>query len=152
MGAYSAPFLRKLGIYLNIYPAKGYSITVPTTSASEAPRVSLTDDQYKLVYSRLGERLRVAGTAEFSKIAFGPIGPQSYPVFYGMGFVDGEWASWMSPNINVASPTWIKIGFYPYDNVADARCMEGNKDSLGVVYVGLSGSGAAYGDFSALIQ
>jgi len=66
MGAYSAPFLRKLGIYLNIYPAKGYSITVPTIQASGAPRVSLTDDQYKLVYSRLGDRLRVAGTAELS--------------------------------------------------------------------------------------
>jgi len=66
LGSYSAPLLRKIGIYLNIYPAKGYSITVSTTGAAGAPRVSLTDDQYKLVYSRLGKRLRVAGTAELS--------------------------------------------------------------------------------------
>lgn len=66
LGSYSAPLLRKIGIYLNIYPAKGYSITVPTAGAAGAPRVSLTDDQYKLVYSRLGDRLRVAGTAELS--------------------------------------------------------------------------------------
>jgi len=66
LGAYSAPLLRHIGIYLNMYPAKGYSITVPVTGAAHAPRVSLTDDQYKLVYSRLGDRLRVAGTAELS--------------------------------------------------------------------------------------
>lgn len=66
LGSYSAPLLRRIGIYLNIYPAKGYSITVPVTRPEEAPRVSLTDDQYKLVYSRLGGRLRVAGTAELS--------------------------------------------------------------------------------------
>ncbi|MEW6672117.1 MAG: D-amino acid dehydrogenase [Thermodesulfobacteriota bacterium] len=66
LGSYSAPLLRKIGLYLNIYPAKGYSITVPVSGAAAAPRVSLTDDQYKLVYSRLGDRLRVAGTAELS--------------------------------------------------------------------------------------
>jgi len=66
LGSFGAPLLRKIGIYLNIYPAKGYSITVPTAGAAGAPRVSLTDDQYKLVYSRLGDRLRVAGTAELS--------------------------------------------------------------------------------------
>jgi len=66
LGSYSAPLLRKIGVYLNLYPAKGYSITVSTAGAAGAPRVSLTDDQYKLVYSRLGDRLRVAGTAELS--------------------------------------------------------------------------------------
>lgn len=66
MGSYSAPFLRRYGIDLPIYPAKGYSITLPVTNPSAAPEVSLTDDQYKLVYSRLGDRLRVAGTAELA--------------------------------------------------------------------------------------
>jgi D-amino-acid dehydrogenase len=65
LGSFSAPLLRRIGIYLNLYPAKGYSITVPAAGGG-APRVSLTDDQYKLVYSRLGDRLRVAGTAELS--------------------------------------------------------------------------------------
>jgi D-amino-acid dehydrogenase len=66
MGAYSAPFLRRYGVRLNIYPAKGYSVTIPIAQSNVAPITSLTDDQYKLVYSNLGDRLRVAGTAELS--------------------------------------------------------------------------------------
>jgi D-amino-acid dehydrogenase len=69
LGAYSAPFLRPYGVRLAIYPAKGYSVTIPTEGAEathDAPVTSLTDDQYKLVYSNLGSRLRVAGTAELS--------------------------------------------------------------------------------------
>lgn len=64
MGSYSAHFARKLGFFLNIYPAKGYSITAPVKNEEAAFQVSLTDDEYKLVYSRLGDRLRIAGTAE----------------------------------------------------------------------------------------
>lgn len=66
LGSYSAPMARKLGVFLNIYPAKGYSITAPVKEPQAAFEVSLTDDEYKLVYSRLGDRLRVAGTAELS--------------------------------------------------------------------------------------
>jgi D-amino-acid dehydrogenase len=66
MGSYSAHFARKLGFFLNIYPAKGYSITAPVKDEQAAFQVSLTDDEYKLVYSRLGNRLRVAGTAELN--------------------------------------------------------------------------------------
>jgi D-amino-acid dehydrogenase len=66
LGSYSAPFLRPLGIRLVIYPAKGYSVTIPIDGQPGAPIVSLTDDQNKLVYSNLGDRLRVAGTAELS--------------------------------------------------------------------------------------
>ncbi len=66
MGSYSAELLRPLGIRLNIYPAKGYSVTIPIDNTHNAPVRSLTDDQYKLVYSNLGDRLRVAGTAELS--------------------------------------------------------------------------------------
>ena len=69
MGSYSAPFLRRYGIDLRIYPAKGYSITIPIEAGDAAPTTSLTDDQYKLVYSNLGTRLRVAGTAELSGYA-----------------------------------------------------------------------------------
>ncbi|WP_417797829.1 D-amino acid dehydrogenase [Terasakiella pusilla] len=64
MGSFSAPFLRPYGIKLPIYPAKGYSITLPLSHPERAPSVSLTDDEFKLVFSRLGDRLRVAGTAE----------------------------------------------------------------------------------------
>ncbi len=66
LGSYSAPFLRPYGIRLNIYPAKGYSVTIPTDSSHSCPTTSLTDDEHKLVYSNLGDRLRVAGTAELS--------------------------------------------------------------------------------------
>ena len=66
LGAYSAPFLRRLGVRLNMYPSKGYSVTIPLEPSNTAPVTSLTDDQYKLVYSNLGDRLRVAGTAELS--------------------------------------------------------------------------------------
>lgn len=66
MGSYSAHLARKVGIFLNIYPAKGYSITAPVKNPEAAFNVSLTDDEYKLVYSRLGDRLRVAGTAELN--------------------------------------------------------------------------------------
>jgi D-amino-acid dehydrogenase len=55
-----------VGIRLNIYPAKGYSATVPVADPAKAYSVSLTDDEYKLVFSRLGDRLRIAGTAELN--------------------------------------------------------------------------------------
>ncbi len=66
LGSFSAILARKLGIFLNIYPAKGYSITVPVKDEAAAFKVSLTDDEYKLVFSRLGDRIRVAGTAELN--------------------------------------------------------------------------------------
>jgi D-amino-acid dehydrogenase len=66
LGSYSPLFVRPLGIHLNIYPAKGYSVTLPVADRSHAYTVSLTDDEYKLVFSRLGERLRIAGTAELN--------------------------------------------------------------------------------------
>lgn len=66
LGSYSPLVARGLGLSLPIYPAKGYSATVPVTDAARAPRVSLTDDGAKIVFSRLGERLRIAGTAELS--------------------------------------------------------------------------------------
>lgn len=66
MGSYSARMLDSVGIRVPIYPAKGYSVTLPVGPEHVAPQVSLTDDEYKIVYSRLGDRLRCAGTAELS--------------------------------------------------------------------------------------
>ncbi|HET9701178.1 MAG TPA: D-amino acid dehydrogenase [Burkholderiales bacterium] len=66
LGSYSPLLLRPLGISLGIYPVKGYSVTIPTGAAHCAPTVSLTDEARKLVFSRLGDRLRVAGTAELA--------------------------------------------------------------------------------------
>ena len=66
MGSLSPLVAAPLGIRLPIYPAKGYSVTMPVKDASMAHQVSLTDDEYKLVFSRLGDRLRIAGTAELN--------------------------------------------------------------------------------------
>lgn len=66
LGSYSPLLLRPIGINLPIYPAKGYSVTLPVENPERAPSTSLTDDENKLVYSRLGNRLRIAGTAEFT--------------------------------------------------------------------------------------
>ena len=64
MGSYSSVFLRQVGIDVPIYPMKGYSITLPANEF--CPSVSLTDGSHKIVYSNLGGRMRVAGTAEFA--------------------------------------------------------------------------------------
>lgn len=66
MGSYTPLMLRPLGMRLPVYPAKGYSATVPLSDKSVAPTVAMTDDGRKLVFSRLGQRLRIAGTAEFN--------------------------------------------------------------------------------------
>ena len=69
-GVGSRAIAAKLGDRLNVYPVKGYSITVELedeASKAGAPWMSLLDDETKLVSSRLGpNRLRVAGTAEFN--------------------------------------------------------------------------------------
>jgi D-amino-acid dehydrogenase len=66
LGSFSVALLAPLGIGLMIYPGKGYSATYPITDPAAAPTVSLTDDGHKLVLSRLGSRLRVAGTCELN--------------------------------------------------------------------------------------
>ena len=70
MGSFSPMLAAPLGVRLPIYPAKGYSVTMPVKDASKAHQVSLTDDEFKLVFSRLtgpnGDRLRIAGTAELN--------------------------------------------------------------------------------------
>ena len=68
LGSYSPLLLRPLGIRIPVYPLKGYSITLPLGPAEEdaAPSVSLTDEAHKIVISRLGSRLRAAGTAELA--------------------------------------------------------------------------------------
>lgn len=66
LGSYTTPFLKQAGVGALIYPAKGYSATYKIRDLDRAPSVSLTDDSYKIVFTRLGDRLRVAGTAELS--------------------------------------------------------------------------------------
>lgn len=66
LGSYSTPMLKTIDVSIPVYPAKGYSATLSTAGYAGAPRVSLTDEAKKIVFSRLGERLRIAGTAELT--------------------------------------------------------------------------------------
>ncbi len=66
MGSYTAPLLRPLGLCLNIYPAKGYSATLRLKQPERASTVSLLDDGRKIAISRLGDEIRIAGTAEMA--------------------------------------------------------------------------------------
>ena len=66
LGSYSPLLLRPLGIDLPIYPIKGYSITVPIIDVSVAPVSTLMDETYKVATTRLGDRIRVGGTAEIA--------------------------------------------------------------------------------------
>jgi D-amino-acid dehydrogenase len=66
LGSYSPFLLAPLHVPCNIYPAKGYSATIDIGEHRGAPTVSLTDFAWKIVLTRLGQRLRVAGTAELT--------------------------------------------------------------------------------------
>jgi D-amino-acid dehydrogenase len=66
LGSYSPFLLKPLHVPCLIYPAKGYSATIAIDEHRGAPTVSLTDLAWKIVFTRLGDRLRVAGTAELS--------------------------------------------------------------------------------------
>jgi len=65
LGVQSPFLLEPLGISVPVYPVKGYSVTIPG-AGDGAPTVCLTDEGYKLALSRLGDRLRIAGTAELN--------------------------------------------------------------------------------------
>lgn len=65
-GAWSKPLMKPLGERLPIYPVKGYSITAPLLDPARAPRTSITDESRRIVCSRLGDHLRIAGTAELN--------------------------------------------------------------------------------------
>jgi D-amino-acid dehydrogenase len=64
-GSVTPTLLKPLKFSVPIYPAKGYSVTLPVMNPTATPEVSIIDDEVKMVYSRLGDRLRAAGTAEF---------------------------------------------------------------------------------------
>jgi len=66
LGSYSPLLARPLGIDLPVYPLKGYSVTMPVKNPAAAWTMSLADEAHKLVLSRLGDRLRIAGTAELN--------------------------------------------------------------------------------------
>ncbi len=66
LGSYSPALLAPLGIRIPVYPVKGYSITVPITDATGAPESTVMDETHKVAVTRLGDRIRVGGTAELA--------------------------------------------------------------------------------------
>ena len=66
LSSHTPKLLDPIGVHALIYPAKGYSATLPIVDPTAAPTISITDDARKIVFTRLGDRLRVAGTAELS--------------------------------------------------------------------------------------
>jgi D-amino-acid dehydrogenase len=66
LGSYSPMMVRQLGLSVPVYPIKGYSLTVPITDESVAPVSTVMDETYKVATTRLGNRIRVGGTAEIA--------------------------------------------------------------------------------------
>jgi D-amino-acid dehydrogenase len=71
MGSYSPKLLKPLGLDVPVYPVKGFSITVPITDASAAPESTVMDETHKVAVTRLGDRIRVGGTAQLSGFDLG---------------------------------------------------------------------------------
>ncbi len=65
-GCWSPELVKPLGLTLPIYPIKGYSITVPLSDPDKAPTATVHDDNYKVVSTRLGNRLRATGFVELA--------------------------------------------------------------------------------------
>lgn len=66
LGSWSPRLLGPIGVHVPVYPVKGYSITVPVVDADGAPVSTVMDESYKVAITRLGDRIRVGGTAEIS--------------------------------------------------------------------------------------
>ena len=66
LGPFAPAFARAAGVHVPIYPVKGYSLTLSIRGWNGAPTVPIVDDGRKLGVVRLGDRLRIAGTAEFA--------------------------------------------------------------------------------------
>ncbi len=66
LGSYSPQLLKPLGIAIPVYPVKGYSITVPISDPTGAPVSTVMDETHKVAVTRLGDRIRAAGTAELA--------------------------------------------------------------------------------------
>ena len=66
LGSFTPQLVKPIGIRIPVYPVKGYSITVPITDANCAPESTIMDETHKVAVTRLGDRIRVGGTAELA--------------------------------------------------------------------------------------
>jgi D-amino-acid dehydrogenase len=66
LGSYSSVLARTLGYVLPVYPVKGYSVTLPLADRTQVPDIGGVDEGNLVAWSRLGDRMRITGTAEFA--------------------------------------------------------------------------------------
>jgi D-amino-acid dehydrogenase len=66
MGSYTPHLVKPLWIHLPVYPVKGYSLTMPIVNPDAAPVSTVMDETFKVGTTRLGDRIRVGGTAELA--------------------------------------------------------------------------------------
>ena len=66
LGSFGPRLLAPIDIRLPVYPVKGYSVTLPVTDDRFAPQSTIMDETHKVAITRLGDRIRVAGTAEIA--------------------------------------------------------------------------------------
>ena len=66
LGSFTPHLVNPIGIHIPVYPVKGYSITAPITDANFAPESTIMDESHKVAVTRLGDRIRVGGTAELA--------------------------------------------------------------------------------------
>lgn len=66
LGSYSPRLLKPIELTLPVYPVKGYSLTAPITDESGVPTSTVNDETYKVAMTRLGDRIRIGGTAELT--------------------------------------------------------------------------------------
>jgi D-amino-acid dehydrogenase len=91
-GVGSVDLAKQVGDTLDIYPVKGYSITINNVDPEYLPKVSLLDDQAKIVTSSIGNRFRVAGTAELNGENYDIVRDRIEPLL--------KWVHTNFPNIN----------------------------------------------------
>lgn len=85
LGSYSTALLRPLGVAVPVYPVKGYSLTLPVTEEAGAPVSTVMDETYKVAITRLGDRIRVGGTAELAGFNLKLRGPRRETLAHSVG-------------------------------------------------------------------
>ncbi len=101
LGVESVRLLRPLGIDVPLYPIKGYSLTLPVIDGAFAPKGALMDEAYKVVLTRMGDRLRIAGTAEVSDWS-SSAGPDNTRTLLKMA------REWFGKGVDLSAPdVWV---------------------------------------------
>ena len=97
MGSYTPLHLRPLGVRLDIYPAKGVTVTVPAAAWQDGPKVPIIDDTRLFGLIRLGDRYRCSGSVEFTGYETTPSGARCQAIVNNVISVFPEFAKCYDP-------------------------------------------------------